>query len=249
MSHESDPSQVSATGVRTVHAVLVPGYWLGAWAWEQVEPGLRAAGIAPHPVTLPGLDGTATAGITLDDHIVAVLELVRALRGDIVLVGHSGGGAVVQGVVDRDPGRIRRVVYVDSGPLRDGVALYPDATADVELPSWEQLTAAGNSIEGIDDAGLRRFRERAVPHPGGVASARVRLRDPRRFAVPASVICTSIPSSVLRQMIESGQMPSELPEVHDVRYVDLPTGHWPMFSRPEDLAETIGHEVAVDAPA
>ncbi len=243
--HNSPPSSPVADS-HPVHVVLVPGYWLGAWAWEAVEPGLRTAGLTTHPVTLPGLDGGSTLGVTLDDHIGAVAELVVALDGDVVLVGHSGGGAVAQGVTDREPDRIRRVVYVDSGPLQDGMSLHPDATDDIELPSWDELTAQGSSIDGIDDAGLDRFRKRAVPHPVGVARAPVRLRDTRRLDVPASVICTSLPSSVLRETIEAGQMPSELLAIHDVRYIDLPTGHWPMFSRPTDLAEAIRAEVALN---
>ncbi len=226
----------------------MPGYWLGSWAWETVEPDLRAAGFSTHPVTLPGLHGGSTRGVTLDDHIGAVAELVGGLDGDVVLVGHSGGGAVVQGVVDREPDRIRRVVYVDSGPLKDGVSLHPDATVDIELPSWDELAAHGSSIDGINEADLDRFRERAVPHPVGVARAPMCLRNPRRLDVPASVICTSLPSSVLREMIGAGQMPSELLEVHDVRCIDLPTGHWPMFSRPADLAEAIRAEVAHNGP-
>jgi len=249
MSNQNNSNPSAATGSSPIHAVLVPGYWLGAWAWEAVEPGLRAAGITSHSVTLPGLDGAATAGVTLDDHIGAVAELIRSLDGDVVLVGHSGGAAVVQGVVDRWPDRVRRAVYIDSGPLRDGVSLHPDATDDIELPPWDELAAQGSSTEGIDDAGLHRFRERAVPHPVGVASALARLRDPRRLDVPVSVICTSLPSSMLKDMIEADQIPSELPEIRNVRYVDLPTGHWPMFSRPTDLAETIRAEVARDPPA
>jgi pimeloyl-ACP methyl ester carboxylesterase len=248
MNNETDPQLSASAASCPVHVVLVPGYWLGAWAWEAVEPALRAAGLTPHPVTLPGLDAGSTTGATLDDHIDAVIELVGTLDGDVVLVGHSGGGAVVQGVIDREPDRIRRVVYVDTGPLRDGASLRPGAMADIELPPWEELAAQGSSIDGMSDTDLDRFRKRAVPHPVGVASARVRLRDSRRLDVPASVICTSLPSSVLTEMIEAGHMPSEILEVHSVRYIDLPTGHWPMFSRPTDLAETICSEIANTGP-
>ncbi|HSL60004.1 MAG TPA: alpha/beta hydrolase [Acidimicrobiales bacterium] len=244
--HDTTPNQNHPAS--TVHAVLVPGWWLGGWAWAAVEPGLRTAGITPHAVTLPGLDGTSSADITLDDHVAAVVRVVDALAGEVVLVGHSGGGAVVQSAADRRPDRIRRVVYVDSGPLRAGESLRPDATVDVELPSWDELAAVGSSIDGIDDDGLVRFRERAVPHPAGVARAAVDVRDPRRLDVPASVICTSLPSSVLSGMIEAGEMPSELPDVRDVRYVDLPTGHWPMFSRPTELAEVLADEIMERAP-
>src|SRR5665647_1640777 len=102
----------------TTHVVLVPGFWLGAWAWDDVVPVLRDAGLTPHAVTLPGLEspGEDRSAVTLDDHVAAVRDLVDGLAGDVVLVGHSGGGAVVQMVTDQRPERVRRVVYVDSGP-------------------------------------------------------------------------------------------------------------------------------------
>lgn len=57
------------------------------------------------------------------------------------------------------------------------------------------------------------------------------------------MICTSFPHDVLLTMIENGAIPSELASVRDVRFVDLPTGHWPMFSRPDDLAEVLRDEI------
>lgn len=244
MTNTPTPKPASTPSPGGPHAILVPGYWLGGWAWSDVEPALRAAGITPHPITLPGLDGSSTTGLTLDDHIEAVLRLVRELQGDIVLVGHSGGGPVVQSVIDRCPGRVTRVIYVDSGPLLDGVSLRPAATDDVPLPSWDELAAENSSIEGMDEAALTTFRDRAVPQPGGVARSVLRLSDEARLDVPVTVICTSIPSEMLQQMIEAGQIPSELLSVRDVRYIDLPTGHWPMFSRPEDLARLLCTEIS-----
>lgn len=229
----------------TTHVVIVSGFWLGAWAWDGVVLGLRDAGLTPHAVTLPGLGAPGTPeqprpGITLDDHVAAVRDLVDGLDGDVVLVGHSGGAFVVQMVADQRPDRVRRIVYVDSGPLRDGLALRPgDPGADVPLPSWDELAAEGSSLEGVDDEALARFRALAMPQPGGVATAPVRVGDPRRFATPITAICTSLPSGLLRELIASGQMPSELESYADVEYVDLPTGHWPMFSRPADLADAI----------
>ncbi len=35
--------------------ILVPGFWLGAWAWANVACLLRAAGHDVEAVTLPGL--------------------------------------------------------------------------------------------------------------------------------------------------------------------------------------------------
>jgi len=240
-----------------VHVVLVPGFWLGAWAWDDVAPHLEAAGLVPHPVTLPGLDPHDTAAdrarVTREDHVAAVADLVAGLDGDVVLVGHSGGGPVVQQVLDRDPARVRRVVYVDAGPLVDGAALNPGLAADaaeVPLPSWEELAEQGSSTDGLDDAALARFRERAVPTPGPVARGTVRVSDPARFAVPATVVCSSIPSAVLAELAHPGPpLHTELGEVVDLTYVDVPTGHWPMFSRPAELAGAIAAAAAQPARA
>lgn len=244
---EKNSSETAEATTEQVHVVLVPGFWLGAWAWDDVVPHLEAAGLVPHAVTLPGLDPASTpqdrAAITRDDHVEAVAGLVTGLDGPVVLVGHSGGGPVVQQVVDRDPARFRRVVYVDAGPLVDGAALnqdLPSDTTEVALPSWDELAEQGSSVDGLDDAALARFRERAVPTPGPVARGPVQVSNPDRLGVPATVICSSIPSEVLAQLANPGPpLHTELGEIHDVTYVDVPTGHWPMLSRPRELAEAI----------
>ena len=87
--------------------VLVPGFWLGGWAWDRVTARLRAAGHTVFPVTLTGLgERVHLAGpqIDLDTHITDVINLItyEALH-DVVLVGHSYAGMVVTGVADRMP--------------------------------------------------------------------------------------------------------------------------------------------------
>lgn len=247
MTERTHQSSSAAHGDERVHVVLVPGFWLGAWAWDDVVPHLEAAGLVAHPVTLPGMSPQSTAtdraSVTRSDQVTAVADLVDGLDGPVVLVGHSGGGPVVQEVVDRDPARIRRVVYVDTGPLVDGAALNPDLPADaaeLPLPSWEQLAEQGSSTDGLDDTALTTFRERAVPTPAPVAREAVRVSNPARFAVPATAICSSIPSAVLAELANPGPpLHTEIGEIADLTYLDVPTGHWPMLSRPRELADAI----------
>ncbi|HEX2428013.1 MAG TPA: alpha/beta fold hydrolase, partial [Gaiellaceae bacterium] len=60
--------------------VLVPGFWLGAWAWDEVAAGLRERGHQVTALTLPGLDSVDTdrSSITATDHLEAITDAVRA---------------------------------------------------------------------------------------------------------------------------------------------------------------------------
>jgi hypothetical protein len=77
-----------------------------------------------------------------------------------------------------------------------------------------------------------------VPHPVGALTERIELRNPRRNDVPATVICCSFPSAVVAQATDDTIF-APLRDLTDVSYVDLPTGHWPMWSKPEELATVI----------
>ncbi|MBC2638426.1 MULTISPECIES: alpha/beta fold hydrolase [unclassified Rhodococcus (in: high G+C Gram-positive bacteria)] len=234
-------------GSSTTHVILVPGFWLGAWAWESVASDLAGRGHHVSTPTLPGLDSVDTdrRGIRLDDHVSAVVDAVAATPPSerAVVVAHSGAGPVAYAASDRVAGRPARLVYVDSGPLQNGTALRDDldpAVTEIPLPSWSELEAEGSSLGGLDDATLTMFRSRAVPQPAGPARDTLDLRDAGRLDVPSTVICTSFPSDAIRQMAEAGHpMVAELAQIANVDYVDLPTGHWPMWSRPADLASAI----------
>jgi len=228
----------------TSTVILVPGFWLGGWAWDEVAEHLRGDGLSPVPVTLPGLDSPTARrdGIRLADHVDAVLGAVRDARAPVVLVAHSGAGMLASAVLDQAPDMVARVVCVDSGPVADGTIARPDldpGAVEVPLPGWDELEAGGASLAGLSDDRLRRFRALAVPHPAGPLREPVRLRDPRRNDVPTTVVCCSMPSGAIRGMAVDGGMFAPLADLTDVCYVDLPTGHWPMWSAPDALAKTI----------
>src|SRR5262245_60870369 len=98
--------------------ILVPGFWLGGWAWDEVAALLRAEGHEVIPLTLPGLDSTDAdrSSITLSDHVDAICDAVAAAGRPAVLAVHSGAGASGYAASDRVPDRIAAMVYVDSGP-------------------------------------------------------------------------------------------------------------------------------------
>ncbi|WP_407317606.1 alpha/beta fold hydrolase [Isoptericola halotolerans] len=236
--------------------ILVPGFWLNASAWDAVTPPIVAAGHTVHPVTLPGMASVDDdrSGLTLEDHVEAVATAVDALDEDaaVVLVGHSGGGAVIHAVADRRPGRIARNVYVDSLPMGHGSVIndeLPVVGDEVPLPDWSVFDEP--DLVGLDDDLRERFRAMAIPTPARVASDPVVLRDERRYEVPTTVIASEAfegfdsPSSMYRHFIGAGSpYTAELAAMHDYEIVDLPTGHWPMFARPVDLGEAIAAAVS-----
>lgn len=66
------------------------------------------------------------------------------------------------------------------------------------------------------------------------------LSDERRYDVPVTAICTEFSTEMLRSWIEKDLEPvREFTRIRAVTYVDLPTGHWPQFTRPEELARVI----------
>jgi pimeloyl-ACP methyl ester carboxylesterase len=222
--------------------VLVPGFWLGAWAWDDVATALRADGHDVTAITLPGLESPRVdrSTITLSDHVDAICAAVTRAGRPVVLAVHSGAGAPGYAASDRIPEHIAAMVYVDSGPATG--ALEPDFDGvEMPLPSWEELD---ESFEGLSDEQLETFRQRAVPEPGGALREGYELTNDARLDVPSTVVCTSFPSEQIKAAVEEGYAwIGGLAELRDVTYVDLPTSHWPMWSRPKELAAVIG-EVA-----
>ena len=222
--------------------ILVPGFWLGAWAWEEVAAALRADGHDVTAVTLPGLESADAdrSRITMSDHVDAICAAVGAAGAPVVLVVHSGAGVSGYGASDRVPERIAAMFYVDSGPATG--ALDPDLSAvEVPLPTWEALEADGSSLEGLTLEQLDTFRRRAVPEPGAGFREAPELANDARLDVPTTVVCTSFTSAQIRDAVKEGYAwIGGLAELRDVAYVDLPTSHWPMWSRPRDLADIIG---------
>lgn len=230
--------------------VLVPGYWLGAWAWRSVQDRLEQLGHQTHALTLPGLESADAPrdGVTFADHVACIADAVRALPGPVVLVAHSGAGAVATAVADSIPSSLARVVYVDSGPVSDGHVPRADVPADqVELPvpGFDDLVADGASLDGLSDDDRRRFQALAVPHPAGAVREEVRLHDERRHHVPTTLVCCSITSEQVRELAAASiPMFAPVNELSDLTLADLPTGHWPMLSRPHDLADLLSTEAA-----
>jgi hypothetical protein len=165
-----------------------------------------------------------------------------------VLAVHSGAGAPGYAVTDRIPEQIAAMVYVDTGPAKG--ALDPDFDGvEAPLPSHEEL-AKNENLDGLSEEQLETFRRRAVPEPGAALREAAELTNDARLDVPSTVVCTGFTSAQYKDAVEEGYaFVAGLTELRDVTWVDLPTSHWPMWSRPRELAGIIGDVAKAHAPA
>jgi pimeloyl-ACP methyl ester carboxylesterase len=228
--------------------ILVPGFWLGAWAWDEVAAALRTDGHHVTVLTLPGLESADAdrSAITLSDHVDAICEAVRAAGSPVVLAVHSGTGFSGYAASDRVPELIAAIVYVDSAP---GVGPLDADFDSVEKPmSLDELREEEN-LDGLTEEQLETFQRRAVPEPGGVLREALELTNDARLDVPSTLICTGYTSEQYKDAVKEGYAwLAGLTELRDVTWVDLPTSHWPMWSRPQELAEIIGNVAKALAP-
>jgi pimeloyl-ACP methyl ester carboxylesterase len=237
MTDTSSPN----TAAETAPIVLVPGFWLGAWAWDAVADALRAEGHDVTALTLPGLepDHPDRASVTMRDQTDAIVAALEAHDRPVVLAVHSGASQPGYAASDRVPDRIATMVYVDTAPGTGPID--PDFAGDLLplAPTWEEL---GENLDGISEEQLAVFRERAVPEPGSAMRDAPELRhDAARTAVPSLVVCTAFPASEY-QAAAAGGAPwlAGLNDLTDLTYVDLPTSHWPMWSKPAELTAILG---------
>ena len=226
--------------------ILIPGLWLDGSSWDKVLPTIEAAGHRAHALTLPGMESNEAdrSKISLRDHVDAVIAEIDAVDppdGKVLLVGHSAGAAIAYAAVDARPDRVARLVAVGGFPVGDGDAVadgYPARNGEVPLPDWS--TFEDEDLADLDDKARSDFRDRAIPSPEHVTRDPQRLSDERRYDVPLTVIATEFTSEMLQGWIAQGHAPvREFTKIRDVAYVDLPTGHWPQFTRPEDLGRAI----------
>ncbi|MGX2993699.1 alpha/beta fold hydrolase [Streptomyces sp. JNUCC 64] len=242
--------------------VLVPGGWLGGWAWREVAAELRAAGHGAHPVTLTGLgDRRHLAGpeVRLATHVedvVAVLEHEELT--DAVVVGHSYGILPAAGAVDRVPGRTARLVHLDGPVPRDGLSslettMPPEPVRSVA--AWVAEHGAGwrwpmppvdliddiARLDGVSPADRERLARLGAPQPFGTVTEPLRLTGAYR-AVPATVVLCARNGATLagvrRRLAEGDPEYADLADRGATGF-ELDTGHWPMFSAPGELARVL----------
>jgi len=218
--------------------ILLGGLWLGPVAWTGVTSELTKAGRRAVPVTLPG-QGDGNTSATLADEVAAVLAAVDAYPGRSVVVGHSAASGLAWLAADARPDKVAKVVLIGGFPNADGDPYGPRfeiIDGVMPFPGWEPFE--GPDSADLDEPARRAFAAAAIPVPQGVIEATVRLTDERRYDVPIVMVCPEFSPVQVQEWIAEGELP-ELARTNHVKYVDIDSGHWPMLTRPAELARIL----------
>jgi pimeloyl-ACP methyl ester carboxylesterase len=224
--------------------LLIGGLWLDGSVWDDVVSALRSLGHNPVPLTLPG-QGDGSTSATLDDQVAAVLAAVDSASGRPMVVGHSAACTLAWLAADARPEKISKAVLIGGFPAADGKP-YADffklRDGVMPFPGWAPFE--GPDSVDLDEEARRAFATTAIPVPEGVATGVVRLTDERRFDVPVALVCPEFTPAQAKEWINAGES-AELAKVAHLDFVDIDSGHWPMHTKPAELARLLA--AAADA--
>jgi len=222
--------------------VLVPGAWLGAWAWDQVVPELRAASHGVHPLTLSGLAEKQGVPAGQKTHVQDIVEEIEShnLR-EVVLVGHSYSGIPVGQAAERIGDRLDHVVFVDSNVPIDGKSFASgwyegaaalEASIQENAGFWMPLDATDYEGHGLTEEEIARIVQGSTPHPGATLTEPA-VMERSIGELPANYVKCLLdapePSDTVARLLTSERW----------QLVTMNTGHWPMFSQPRELAKIL----------
>lgn len=230
--------------------VLVHGGGHGGWCWRDVARILRGHGYEVHAPTLTGVADRRhllTTETGLDTHIDDVASLLfHEDLHDVILAGHSYGGAVIAGAADRARDRVGQLAFLDAVILRDGESLAGTTPALRDLFAHEGRTVDGvaltlwpdsamtRPIYGIEDEAVWEWmRPRLSPHPWKCFTDPLALTAPEAVAAIARTI-VNCPGTLALRAAEV------LPRYRDAANVwQIDTGHDLMLTEPEKTAEML----------
>jgi pimeloyl-ACP methyl ester carboxylesterase len=218
--------------------LLIAGMWLDGSAWDDVVPELAALGHRPVPLTLPG-QGDGSASATLDDQVAAVLAAVDSSSDKPLVVGHSAACTLAWVAADARPEKVAKLALVGGFASADGETyadFFEPKDGVMPFPGWEPFE--GPDSADLDEASRASIAEQAVAVPEGVTKGTVHYTDEGRYGVPVLLVCPEFTPEQAKGWIDSGDVP-ELAKAERVDYVNIDSGHWPMFTKPAELARLL----------
>ena len=223
--------------------VLVHGAWHGGWCWRAVAASLRAAGHQVFTPTLTGLGERAhllKPDVCLSTFIEDICAVIQAEElSDVVLVGHSFGGAVISGVADRIPHALRQLIFLDALIVQSAQSALSILPPAVQEERSRTIDAEGlrMAIPSPDKFGVSVPEQAAwlqrqlTPHPLKAYTEPLHLQHPLGNGLPKTYVAVTDPwyppFAGLREWIKSQP---------DWQWREIAAGHDAMLTSPDALS-------------
>jgi pimeloyl-ACP methyl ester carboxylesterase len=231
---------------------LIHGAWGGAWEFSETIKGLRKLGHEASAIDLPGHGQfeAPIAEVTMDAYVQTVIDAAEAIEGQIVLVGHSLGGAIISQVAERIPHKIERLVYVAAMLPKNGDTPLGLMQSDEggELLSLLDFSD-DQSYVTVGPEAVKSVLLNDVSDPEQLAGflphfAMKQATEP--FMYPAALTDEafgSVPKTYVRASVDKVLSPAlqgEMLQNWDVEQVFmLESGHFPLMSMPQSLTDAL----------
>ena len=238
------------------HLLLIHGAWGGAWEFDATINGLRKLGHQTSAIDLPGHGhfDAPIAEVTMDAYVQTVIDAAQAMEGQIILVGHSLGGAIISQVAERIPQKIERLIYVAAMLPQNGDTPLGLMQGDEEGELLSRLEFSGDqsyvtvgpeAVKSVllnDVADAERLAQ-FLPH-----FAMQQATEPFMFAAELTEEAFgSVPKTYVRASVDKVLSPAlqdKMLENWSVEQVfTLASGHYPLMSMPQEVIDVL-HQAA-----
>ena len=217
---------------RVVSVVLVHGAWADGSAWGKVIPILKSHGLHVAAVQL------TLASFDLD--VAATNRIIDAQDGQVLLVGHSYGGAVIT-EAGINP-KVSGLAYVAARAPEAGESTMAKA---VDYPTTEVFQEVRPIADGyllLTETGVNEyFAQDLTPAEKDLLVSTQGQSNPEIFNTPLKAAAwTSKPSWFVVSANDKTIHPEEQKDTAkrlNAKTLILETSHVPMMSQPEKVAE------------
>jgi pimeloyl-ACP methyl ester carboxylesterase len=225
--------------------LLVHGAWHGAWCWSALQAELDRRGVPSYAVDLPGHGASPLPLSDLHGDARLVAGCIANLGDDVIVVGHSYGGAVITEAAAA-AANVARLVYL--------TAFTPDVGESVtsllrSLPSVP--SALGRAIQPRDDGTSVLAGDEAItaglygacpPQPVAAALARLSPQPMASFNQPLTAAAWTTIESTFVACTDDQAIPivhQRLMAQRCTATVTLHTDHSPFISAVGDTADVL----------
>jgi pimeloyl-ACP methyl ester carboxylesterase len=241
---------VNAKAAEKPPIILVHGAFEDAQVWGHVTAKLQGDGYKVVAVDLPGRPGAPAAPdkVSLDLYRDTVIKAMARFHRPAVVVGHSYGGIVISDVAEKDPAKVKTLVYVAAYLPQDGDSLVSMAQQDADakigpylkidkekgIATIDYSARAELFANGAPEALQKAIADAVIPEPLVPLTTPVHLTAGRFGKVDKVYVHTAadqvISPSFQAKMVASTPVRAKY---------TLPTGHTPFLTDPDGLANDI----------